>query len=127
MSRCSMAIGPWVTDRTIVIVTTSTSNVTGEREAHTLCFRHNTTNGLGVCPAALHRILRAGAVRARRVNPTEGQPLRYATHRATTSSPASLASPRRPVPPSIMPSRTKPASRALLYQPPCWVVLWAGA
>lgn len=33
-----------------------------------------------VCPAALHRILRAGAVRARRVNPTKGQLLRYATH-----------------------------------------------
>ena len=76
---------------------------TSPAERATLCFR----NGC-VWPAALHRILRAGAVR-------EGgstlQDLSSCVMPGAANdiiaSPASLASPDRPVPPSIMPSRTK--------------------
>lgn len=79
--------------------------------ARMLCFRHNTTNGwVYVLQPCIEFSVPARCER-------EGSTLQRASccvmprTRATTSSPASLASPRRPVPPSIMPSRTKPASR----------------
>lgn len=96
----------WVLERTLMIVTTSTSNVT-KRGA--LCSRHNNTGGCvsgRACSPALHRILRAGAVRGEKGQPYEASTAALCHAGPTTSSPASLASPGRPVPSSIMPSRT---------------------
>jgi hypothetical protein len=66
-------------------------------------------NGQNGCvwPAALHRILRAGAVATRRINPTCPQRLCYARPVRRHHRAASRASPARPIPPSKMPSRTK--------------------
>lgn len=106
-----------------MIATTSTSNVTSD---DTRRYASGITNGWREsCSPAWVEFSAPARV------PERGSTLQRASccvmpRRATTSSPASLASPGRPVPPSIMPSRTNLQPGTCINHRAGPVFVWCG-